>query len=249
MTTQTYVGSELGLFDKARNWKAYYAKLLRQHLQGEVLEVGAGIGSATLALCDGTQRRWVCLEPDSGMATTLMVKIATGQLYECCEVFTGMLADLRPDDLFDAIVYADVLEHIESDRNELLLAVEHLKTPGTLVIMAPAHQSLYTAFDAAVGHFRRYDKASLKAIIPRGLDCIEMKYLDSVGLCATSANRLMLRSPLPKSYQLAIWDKFMIPVSRLVDPLLNYRLGKSILGIWRKRLPAARSGSEIGEQT
>lgn len=239
MTTQAYVGAELELFDKADNWKAYYARLVRRYLQGEVLEVGAGLGSATQALCNGTQKRWVCLEPDPRMAALLKAKREQQRLPKCCEVFNGMLSDLRADQLFDAIVYADVLEHIEADRRELLLAVKHLKSTGFLIVMAPAHQSLYTPFDAAVGHFRRYNKNSLAAVVPSGLDCLEMKYLDSVGLCSTLANRLILRSAMPNKYQLAIWDKLLIPASRLIDPLLNYKLGKSILGAWRKEFGRA----------
>jgi len=41
----TYQGSELGLFQHARNWKTYLGRLLRPWLSGSVLEVGAGLGA------------------------------------------------------------------------------------------------------------------------------------------------------------------------------------------------------------
>ena len=42
-----YVGSELDLFAEARNWKAYWSRRIGSFVRGDVLEVGAGIGSNT----------------------------------------------------------------------------------------------------------------------------------------------------------------------------------------------------------
>ena len=119
MTALSYVGSELELFSKATNWKAYYAGILKQYLAGDVLEVGAGIGSTTEALCDGSQDRWVCLEPDVEMGSLLKKRIEEGRLPRCCEAVTGVITKLDPDEAFDAIIYIDVLEHIEADREEM----------------------------------------------------------------------------------------------------------------------------------
>ena len=38
----TYPGSELVLFQHARNWKTYLGRLIRPWVSGSVLEVGAG---------------------------------------------------------------------------------------------------------------------------------------------------------------------------------------------------------------
>jgi hypothetical protein len=61
-----------------------------------------------------------------------------------------------------------------------------------------------------------------------------MEYLDSVGVIASGANRLLLRSGMPTASQVALWDRVMVPVSRVIDPLFGRRIGKSILGVWRK---------------
>jgi 16S rRNA A1518/A1519 N6-dimethyltransferase RsmA/KsgA/DIM1 with predicted DNA glycosylase/AP lyase activity len=66
-----YLGGELDLFALATNWKAYVKAEIGEYLKGIVLEVGAGIGGTTVALHDGTARRWVCLEPDPQQAGRL----------------------------------------------------------------------------------------------------------------------------------------------------------------------------------
>jgi hypothetical protein len=235
----SYVGGELELFSKATNWKAYYGGLLKGFLKGDVLEVGAGIGAGAQAMCDGSQSRWLCLEPDPELCGVILDRIQNRSLPACCEVKTGTLRDLggqADENKFDAIVYIDVLEHIENDGGELLVAAGLLKANGVLIVLSPAHQWLYTPFDRAIGHYRRYDKRSLRRISPPALRCVNLSYLDSVGMLASVGNRLLLRSSMPTAGQIGFWDKRLVPVSRFVDPVLRYQIGKSILGVWRKEV-------------
>jgi 2-polyprenyl-3-methyl-5-hydroxy-6-metoxy-1,4-benzoquinol methylase len=230
---QDYVGSELELFARARHWKAYWASQLEPFLKGEVLEVGAGLGANTAALYrGGTHSRWVCLEPDPSMSDAINAAITSGRLPDGCVAVRGTLQDLQPRSTFDTILYADVLEHIEDDRGELARAVSHLRARGALVVLSPAHMSLYSPFDRAIGHFRRYDRRSLAALTPSGLQLVRLRYLDSVGMATSFANRIFLSQSLPTVRQLAFWDRFIVPASRFVDPLLGYRLGRSILAVW-----------------
>ena len=66
-----YAGSELELFEKARNWKAYWRAQIAGFVRGEVLEVGAGIGANTLTLAGLEYQRWTCLEPDAALAARI----------------------------------------------------------------------------------------------------------------------------------------------------------------------------------
>jgi SAM-dependent methyltransferase len=235
MTSRTYPGSELELFSRARNWKAYYKGLIAVYLGREVLEVGAGIGATTQVLCNGEQKRWVCLEPDPAMAERLATQISNAELPLCCEVRAGIVAELKAGELFDSIIYIDVLEHVENDRLEMEMACSHLKVGGFLTVLSPAHQWLYTRFDKVIGHYRRYSKRALLRAAPRELECIQLKYLDSVGAVASLGNKPVLQQDTPTRGQLAFWDKVMVPLSTTFDRLSRYRVGKSILATWRRR--------------
>ena len=150
-----------------------------------------------------------------------------------CSVKIGTVEDIDERDLFDTVLYIDVLEHIEKDAREVLVAAQHLKRRGHLIILSPAHQGLYCPFDASIGHFRRYDKGSLSAAIPRELRRRKLVYVDAVGALASIGNRFILKSGTPTQSQIAFWDRAMIPLSRIVDPLLHYQVGKTIIGVWR----------------
>lgn len=230
-----YAGGELELFGDARNWKRYLQSQFREYLTGDVLEVGAGLGSTTRVLFPGDSRSWTCLEPDERLASRIRRAVEAGELGEGCEICVGTLADLDPERRFDTLLYVDVLEHIEDDRGEVSAAVDRLRPGGALVVLSPAHDWLFTAFDESIGHFRRYDRGSLRELTPAGARLERFRYLDSVGVAASAANRLVLRSGMPTAAQIRFWDRLMVPISRLVDPLLRYQFGKSVFAVWRKR--------------
>jgi hypothetical protein len=58
--------------------------------------------------------------------------------------------------------------------------------------------------------------------------------LDSLGLLASAANKLLLRRSTPTLANIRFWDRVFIPASRRVDPLLRHRLGRSLLAVWRR---------------
>jgi SAM-dependent methyltransferase len=232
MTEISYVGSELELFSKARNWKAYWASQIRPFIGKQVLDVGAGIGSNLDQLwSEGAQ--WTCLEPDPNLVADLRVKASA--LGDSVTVITGTLQDLTQQPEFDTIIYIDVLEHIEHDRAELVSAAKKLVPGGHLVVLSPAFQYLYSPFDDAVGHFRRYTRNSLRSLEPEGLELRHMQYLDCVGALASTSNKLLLRSAQPKPGQIALWDKAMVPLSRsFFDKALSRWFGRSIYGVWQR---------------
>jgi SAM-dependent methyltransferase len=234
MNEIAYVGSELDLFARAVNWKRYWSSILRPCLGTRILDVGAGIGATLDVLADGPGRRWLALEPDPGLAERLRARVAAGEIRAEVEVRTGTIADLAPDERFDTILYIDVLEHIAEDAAEFSRAAERLLPGGRVCVLSPAHQWLFTPFDAAIGHERRYTRASLAAAAPPGLVCERLDYLDSVGMLASMGNRFLLRSAHPRESQIALWDRVMVPASRVLDPVLLRRVGKSVLGVWRR---------------
>jgi SAM-dependent methyltransferase len=234
MNKLSYVGSELDIFALASNWKHYYRRLIEKYIGAEVLEVGAGIGATTRSLCQGGHLRWICLEPDPELAGHITSLLNSNQLPGCCEVIVGTVKSLAENEKFDTVLYVDVLEHIEGDREEANSAATRLKEGGYLIILSPAHPVLYTPFDRMIGHFRRYTKESLSAAIPPNLKCCELFYLDSVGAIASVCNRYFLKSRMPSRKQILIWDRVMIPLSCVVDPLFRYGLGKSLIGVWQK---------------
>jgi SAM-dependent methyltransferase len=228
-----YVGSELDLFAAASNWKAYWSRQIRPYLSGDILEVGAGIGTNTRFLDLGDRGRWVCLEPDPELLGQLVKNLGDAEPQRAYETICGTIESLA-DQLFDTIIYIDVLEHIDNDREEMNQAASHLRSGGHLIVLSPAHQRLFSPFDAAIGHCRRYNRPMLRSISPPSLRLEQLIYLDSAGLVLSMVNLLLLHQSMPTKAQLHIWDEWIVPVSRVLDKCLLNLVGKSIVGIWRR---------------
>src|SRR5438093_2156686 len=130
------------LIDRATPW-----------LHGRVLDVGAGIGTHTTQLLDLADEV-VALEPDPLFAQMLRERV------NGVEIIEGDA--MAVEGLFDAIVCFNVLEHIEDDEATLRRLRELLTPQGALLLLAPAHPTLFGPIDTAFGHHRRYAKRDLK---------------------------------------------------------------------------------------
>ena len=228
-----YVGSELELFAAATNWKIYLATVLRRFVIGRVLEVGAGIGSNISYLHNGLVTEWTAVEPDANLARRIEERLAAGQLPANYRLVNGSIASIESEAIFDTILYIDVLEHVLDDGAELVRARRHLATRGNLVVLSPAHQFLFTAFDAAIGHHRRYNRALMRALTPPGCQLSTCLMVDCAGLFASLANKVLLSAALPSKQQIAVWDKLLVPISRIVDRAIGHSFGKTIIAVWR----------------
>ena len=227
-----YIGGELALFENAVQWKRYWRSQIAGFIRGDVLEVGAGIGANTEMLSGIPHRSWTCVEPDGTLAAQIAARVNPP-----FTIVNGTIEHISQT--FDAILYIDVLEHIEDDTAEMARAAARLTPGGYLIVLSPAHANLFTPFDQAIGHYRRYSRQSLgdtaaRAVKGASLTLVKLNYMDSVGLMASAANRLLLRQSIPTKQQILLWDRLMVPFSRLLDPCFGGRLGKSILGIWKR---------------
>lgn len=221
-----YSGDELPLMAQAGHWKAYLAAQLRPYLGPAVLEVGAGIGGNLPHLFQLPVRQWTALEPDAAQARQITDPRA--------RVIVGTLDTLAAADRFDSVLYLDVLEHIADDAAELRRAASHLRPGGHLIVLAPAHPFLFSPMDAAVGHHRRYTRSDLRRLTPPGCRIERLCHLDAAGFFASLANRLVLRAPRLSPPQVRFWDGTLVPASRILDPLVGHRFGRSLLAVWRR---------------
>jgi SAM-dependent methyltransferase len=225
-----YIGKELDIFSKAINWKKYWYSFIEPYLKGNIAEIGSGCGNNSFLIVNNEKINTIyCVEPDAELIQFSKAKINNTKI----TYINGFLSDIPLEKTFDAILYIDVLEHIEKDVEELEKASFRLKKNGVLIVLSPAFPFLFTEFDKAVGHYRRYKKSDFLRLTNKTLNPLKCQYLDSFGVILSFSNKF-LASPQPSFSQIQFWDKCVVPISKVMDFLFNYRFGKSILMIWQK---------------
>ncbi len=230
-----YPGGELGVFESAVRWKEYWTRTVMPYIGGDVVEVGAGIGANLLYLTRASFHTWLCLEPDPELHRLLGDAVRRLERGGAVSTRNCTLGDAGlPPGSVDTILYCDVLEHIADDRAEVALATRTLARGGHLVVVAPAWQFLYSPFDKAIGHYRRYSAASLLGLADPALELATCHYLDSVGMLASAVNRYVTRREQPTRGSIALWDGWMVPASRWFDRLVGHRFGKTVIAVWRR---------------
>lgn len=121
-----------------------------------LLEVGCGNGNVLRALKDLWPRASVIgLDLfDEGLRHTRQ---------RCqCETKQGDIRRVKfPDASFDFIGIFDVLEHLPDDEDVLRILHSLLAPGGVLLLTVPACPSLWSYFDEAAGHCRRYQSGEL----------------------------------------------------------------------------------------
>ncbi|WP_242919877.1 class I SAM-dependent methyltransferase [Pontibacter liquoris] len=227
-----YIGSELELFSHAVNWKNYFARAITPYIKGDVLEVGAGLGVNSQFLQNPHVDSWHYLEPDERLCSQIeqhMPPALPRHAITCGTI------DALEGLTFDTVLYIDVLEHIAQSKEELEKLQRFVKPGGHLIILIPAYNFLFSEFDKSIGHYRRYNKRLLKSEVPGGFAQVKLFYLDSLGVIASIANKLLLHQQNPTAKQVAFWDKVIVPLSKLTDKVFFHAFGKSLIGIYKRK--------------
>lgn len=128
------------------------------------LDIGGGVGRFREQLERAT--RWRVDMTDLNLPALRMAGPARGRT-----LYYDVTQDNRPLlGSYDACFLFDVIEHVENPAALMRAAVDHLRPGGHLFVNVPALQSLFSAYDVALGHMRRYSRPTLTAEFT-GLPC------------------------------------------------------------------------------
>ena len=191
----------------------------------KVLDFGAGIGLfATKVAAEGLDVS--CLEPDKNQAKVIESK----GLRVVCGI------DELSDGSIDYIYTLNVLEHIDNDSQTIHDLKRVLAPEGVLFVYVPAFQILFSSMDKKVGHFRRYRKDHLVRLLEdSGFTVVRAEYVDSLGFFASLLYRVIgSKTGSVNEKTLMLYDRFIFPISRLLDVMFKGFLGKNVMVFCKK---------------
>lgn len=222
----------------ADRYARYLYDCVSPWLAAPVLEIGTGFGTYTgLLLNHGrvvtTDIDTACLEQARQRYSAADLVTSTVDLNDKTSIVR--LASHGAQSIF----CSNVLEHIDDDVAALQGMHEAIAPGGALCILVPAHPLLFGFMDRAAGHFRRYTRRTLEwALADAGWRVEKTFYVNALGGAGWWLNQRLL-SPRPLdapaiNSQLAFYDRFVVPMARVVDPLFRQKFGLSVVAIARR---------------
>lgn len=202
----------------ANNYADWTFDLFAPYVRGHVLEVGCGVGTFT---------RRIVAAP--GVGRLLSIDVSAAAVAACGQAVSDPRLELRHadvlsvDERFDLVVCMNVLEHIENDRGALRHLWSLLNPGGTLFLLVPAHQALFSSFDAESGHYRRYNKRQMRSLMhdagmtPAHTQAFYFNCIGALGYWAVY--KLLGKAPRESAGSEIGWfDRLVVPWQRNLEP-------------------------------
>ena len=217
--------------DKPR-YRRYQYDLIAPHCGRTILEVGAGLGEFAEQFDDVD--RLVLTDVDPGAVELMARRFAGRPEVQTRTLALGVAPEL--DEPVDSVVAINVLEHIEDDAGALRSLATAVQPGGSIVLWVPGYQQLYGEFDRKVGHVRRYTPSTLASAVRRaGLDVELVKPVNLLGGIAWWLTVRRGGSTSPDSKLVAVFDRFVVPVTRALERVMRPPFGQSVLCVARVR--------------
>jgi SAM-dependent methyltransferase len=234
-TTAAYTLLDQRLMQHATRYFAWQARLAKEQLGRRVVEVGCGTGNFTRHLVDRDLVIGLDVVEECVAQARARFAESSHLQFRCLDVQDSAFVEIkavRPD----SIVCLNVLEHVRDDR----LALEHmhevLAPGGRAVFLLPAFESLYGPIDRNLGHFRRYSKASWRALAEAtGFRVTLSRYFNSIGFLGWWANARIFRKESQSESQIELFDRVAVPVLSRLEGWIEPPLGQSIFTVIEAR--------------
>lgn len=222
----------------ANKFNKWMYETIRPFCEGEILEVGSGIGNIS---CFLLENNFLVTLSDINEDYCNILNYKFGSRQNLRDILHIDLAHPNFDyeykylfNSFDCLIALNVVEHIEDDIKAIGNCYKLLRKGGRLIILVPAYQALYNTFDKNLGHYRRYTKKSLKDILTKNkLQPLHSQHFNLVGIAGwfifgTLLKRKGITSGLMNSYN------SLVPVFKIADMLCLNRWGLSVIAVGKK---------------
>ena len=138
----------------------------------------------------------------------------------------------------DSVVFLNVLEHLEDDRAVLRNIFETVPAGCRVVVLVPYNMKLFSEFDKALGHFRRYGKGELEDKMGEaGFEIERQFFFNKVGVFAWYLANTLGGQKALKPWQLRFYGG-LTPLFRVLDTILPMSGLSTVVVGSKKQLPA-----------
>jgi 2-polyprenyl-3-methyl-5-hydroxy-6-metoxy-1,4-benzoquinol methylase len=228
----------LEAFSRAEAFNRWLFQKISVWVQGQTLEIGSGIGNiSAFLLKDHTNISLSDLRPEYNQI--LKKKFDHNPHLHGVYELDLSIRDFKlvhPELLekFDTVIALNVVEHIKEDSIAIQNAKSLLKKNGKLIVLVPSGQRLYNSIDLELGHYKRYSKSSLNALMESaGLAVTDSRYFNAAAIMGWWFAGSILKEKVVTAAKLNVYNH-LVPLFKIVDWFVAPFTGISVISVASK---------------
>lgn len=210
----------LEAFAQAPRFNRWIFERIRPWTGRRIVELGSGSGNLSAFLvplgdvllsdpdphhAQALRARW------SGVAGIRVERIDMSNAGDLARVL-----DFAPD----TVVFLNVLEHVADDLGALQLLHRHVPSGCSVIALVPSGPGLFSAFDRALGHHRRYASGELEATFRKaGFEVVHDEPFHKAGRLPWFIQMTIGGARSLPAAELRLYDR-IVPLLRVLDHLL-----------------------------
>ncbi|MFZ2620461.1 MAG: class I SAM-dependent methyltransferase [Alphaproteobacteria bacterium] len=232
-----YISGELEAMANIPNYQNWIMERFAPYLKGQVLEIGAGIGTYSKRLAAHPSVTHLdCLEPDAGQTQTIQaLKLPHTEAF--AQLSETFFQQKKIKNTYDAVVMINVLEHIEDDLACAQSIYNALKPGGYFLVFVPALQPLFSELDHLLGHYRRYHLNPMKTLLETaGFTITDARYMDTLGIAPWYVVNKLGKSTKMSPKAVKLYDTVGVPFTKFAESFMAPPVGKNVIAIAQKPL-------------
>lgn len=222
---------------EAPNFNKWMYDTLKQFMNGHVLEIGSGIGNISeYVIADNKSITLSDIAPE--YISLLEKKFSKKPQVEAIISLDLENINLTKEhsnkaNLYDTIFLLNVLEHIDNHELAIQNIYFLLKPGGTIIILVPAYNILFSKMDQLLGHYRRYTTSSLAKLITEKKFKIDKSfYFNLLGIAGWSWNKVFNNDEISNN-KMSLYNK-LVPLAKCLDKICINKIGLSAVVVAKK---------------
>jgi SAM-dependent methyltransferase len=215
---------------ECRNHRKWFADFAKPYLGDHPIEIGSGLGDYAQEWIP-LVRQFTATDADEAMIIGLKREMAAHPHVDVRQILLPTTA--RAD--HSCLISYNVLEHIEDHIGALRSMARLVRRGGHIVLVCPAFPFAMSPVDIATGHVRRYTKRSMTAALTEaGLEVVDVRYANSLGLVCYYAFTSLLRKQPSTGGTMTFYDRLVVPVVRFAERVIRRPpFGQSVIAVAR----------------
>jgi SAM-dependent methyltransferase len=217
---------------ECRNHRTWFADFAKPHLGDHRVEIGSGLGDYAREWIP-LVRRFTATDADEAMVVGLKRELASYPHVDVRQIWLPTTAAAE----YSCLISYNVLEHIEDDVGALRSMAGLVRRGGYIVLVCPAFPFAMSPVDIATGHVCRYTRRSTRtALAEAGLEAVDVRYANSLGLICYYAFTSLLRRQPSTGGTMTFYDRVVVPLVRGAERLIRRpAFGQSVVAVARVR--------------